>query len=128
MDVSIFLAKVIGLYLIIFGLPFLFNAKYYQTASKQIIENDGSMFALNVITLILGVLLVVAHNIWVMDWRVVITLLAWITLLRSIVRLYFPTFIQTKATSLLKSSTLIVVSGIVSVIIGLFLCYHGFFS
>lgn len=128
MDVSIFLAKIIGLYSIIIGLALLFNAKYYQYASKQIVENDGVLFVFNVFSLAIGLLLVVSHNIWIMDWRVLITLFAWVTLLRSITRLYFPTFVQTKSASLLKNSTVIIIGGVISVIVGLFLCYHGFFS
>ena len=34
--------------------------------------------------------MVLVHNVWVADWRIVITLLAWLTLIKGIVRLNLP--------------------------------------
>lgn len=42
------------------------------------------------ITFLLGLATVVAHNVWVADWRVAITILGWITLFKGIEKIGFP--------------------------------------
>jgi len=42
------------------------------------------------ITFLLGLITVVLHNIWVMDWRVAITILGWTTLLKGVEKIGFP--------------------------------------
>ncbi|MCX6785126.1 MAG: hypothetical protein NTV81_04360 [Candidatus Komeilibacteria bacterium] len=49
------------------------------------------------ITFLLGLATVVAHNIWVADWRVAITILGWTTLLKGIEKIGFPDRVNKKA-------------------------------
>jgi len=42
------------------------------------------------ITFLLGLATVVAHSLWVADWRIAITILGWTTLLKGIEKIAFP--------------------------------------
>ena len=39
---------------------------------------------------IVGLLIVVTHNVWMSGWPVLVTLIGWISLLQGIARLYIP--------------------------------------
>jgi hypothetical protein len=93
MNLSILLAKFWSGILIIPSLAFLIRkpllANLYQLAKdKTFIIFSGYL------ALILGLITVILHNLWVADWRVAITILGWISLLKGILRLTFPENIE----------------------------------
>ncbi len=49
------------------------------------------------ITFLLGLVTVVLHNVWVMDWRVAVTILGWTTLLKGIMKIGFPGHVNKQA-------------------------------
>lgn len=49
------------------------------------------------ITMLLGLVTVVAHNVWVWDWPVVITILGWSTLIKGVLKVGFPGHINKQA-------------------------------
>lgn len=88
MDITIFLARFWGSLFIILGLSsigagFLGRVINY-TKNKVITISTGY------ITFLLGLTTIVAHNLWVADWRVTITLLGWVTLFKGIEKVVFP--------------------------------------
>jgi len=88
MDITIFLARFWGSLFIILGLAAM-GAKFLgrviqYTDDKTITVSTGY------ITFLLGLATVTAHNLWVWDWRIAITLLGWTTLLKGIEKIAFP--------------------------------------
>jgi hypothetical protein len=80
MDISIFLAKFWGWYLIIFFLILSFNPK----RTKQIIndlKDDKFLILLSFTAIIIGLLNILFHNIWKPNWKIIITFIGWISLL-----------------------------------------------
>lgn len=56
----------------------------------QYTEDKTITISTGYITFLLGLFTVVAHSLWVWDWRLVITLLGWTTLLKGIEKIAFP--------------------------------------
>lgn len=90
MEVSIFLGRALGIYLLIIALSMLFNHKVFFRTFQQWIEQPATITITAFISIILGILMVLVHNVWVLDWRLVITILAWLTLIKGVIRLNFP--------------------------------------
>lgn len=95
MDITIFLARFWGSLFIILGLQTIlvkFLGRVIQyTEDKTITISTGY------ITFLLGLATVVAHNLWIPDWRIAITILGWGTLLKGIEKIAFPNRINTVA-------------------------------
>ena len=128
MSISIFLARTLGLYLLIASLALMINFRYLQMLAAELVKNRLSMLFLSVVTLIVGILLINAHNIWVMDWRVIITIIAWLTFIKGLVRFYFPDYIQKYAELYFLKQRVFIISGIVCFILALILLYFGYFA
>ena len=128
MNKSTFLARVLGLYFIITSIYTLINYKVLPSVVSAIVDNKGVFFLVAVITLILGLLLVVSHNLWTKDWRVLITVLAWVTLISGIFRLFFFDFIARTSHSATGHPGYMIAITIGFLIIGLFLTYRGFYD
>lgn len=126
--ITLFLATIIGWYLIILSLFLLFRFEQAQTATKEIMKDRGSFLIVALITVISGLLLVASHNEWVMGWPVVITLFSWLVLLGGILRLFFPEVAIKMGQSFLKNPFKIKVSAVISLILGAFLLAHVYFN
>ena len=126
MALSIFLAKVIGGYLVIFSLYMLFRQDMMRALIKDILSQRALLFFMALLTLIVGLLLVASHNIWVMAWPVIITVFAWLTLVGGILRLGFPDQISKVGSVWLKNPSYLRTAAVVFLILGLFMLYKAF--
>jgi len=79
MDVSIFLARVYGLYFIIMAVLLLVKSNYCVHIIRDLFQNRTLIFAVGWNTLILGILVVIGHNIWELSWKTTITVLGYLT-------------------------------------------------
>ena len=89
MDISIFLAKFWGWYFITFFVLLIVNPKRI----KQLFEytkDEKFMITTSSLAITLGLINIIAHNLWVSDWRLIITLFGWISLIKGITRFAFP--------------------------------------
>ncbi|WP_027395764.1 hypothetical protein [Aquimarina latercula] len=89
MDVSIFLAKFWGWYLLIFFLILSFNT----TRIKQVFENlkdQKFLITTSFIAIIIGLLNILFHNIWEPNWKFIITAIGWISLGIGLALFIFP--------------------------------------
>ncbi|MGE5041704.1 MAG: hypothetical protein ACM3IJ_02270 [Candidatus Levyibacteriota bacterium] len=121
MDVTVFLARFWGSLFMILGLQSIFlkflGRVIQYTEEKPITVSTGY------ITFLLGLATVVAHNIWVFDWRVAITILGWGTLFKGIEKIAFPNRIN-KAAQLFKNQQ--VLWGVVIFLLGAWFFYMSF--
>ena len=95
MDISIFFAQFWGSFFVIFGLLFVITRQLGKTI--EMTENKAFVISTGYITLLMGLVTVILHNVWVLDWRVVITILGWSTLLKGIGKIGFPELIHEQA-------------------------------
>lgn len=123
MELSIFLAKVMGLYLVITMLAFLFNRSQLEGLIKSLLDNTFLMVFGGVMALIVGLLVVVSHNVWTADWRVLITIFGWLSVVKGLVRLFAPSHLPKWV---LTNSKLLTFLIWVFLVIGIYLTYVGF--
>lgn len=95
MDISIFFAQLWGSFFIIFGLLALVARQLGRTI--EMTDNEAFVISTGYITLLMGLVTVILHNLWVADWRVTITILGWSTLMKGIMKVGFPGFIHKQA-------------------------------
>ena len=79
MDVSNFLAAFWGWYLIIFFVILSFNPKRVRQIFEDLKDQKFTILAA-FLAIIIGLLTILAHNVWKSDYRVVVTFLGWISL------------------------------------------------
>ncbi len=121
MNNSIFLAKLIGFYFIIISLYMVIYPTRVRAILLELQHQHVSMVIIAVITLMIGLLLVLSHNIWVMAWPVMVTILSWIILFISLTRLFVPTFTQKLAQWLIHRPVAIWIGAFIHITIGVFL-------
>lgn len=88
-NISIFLAKFWGWYFIIFFLILSLNPKRILQITKNLKDQKFVILA-SFMGIIIGLLSILAHNIWESDWRVLITIIGWISLFKGLLLFIFP--------------------------------------
>jgi hypothetical protein len=126
MNTSKFLAKVIGLYLLVLITAMILNMHHFSDAVMNLTNNAPLMLVTGCMTLILGLLMVVSHNIWHWDWRVLVTIVSWLVLLKGVSILYFPGYIDSLTMLYLQNAMFAHCANAIDIILGLILIYFGF--
>lgn len=122
-----FLACVIAWYLVIMGLFLMVRRDVAIAAMNDIMAQTGLLFVIAFITLIVGLMIVISHDVWVMSWPVIITIIGWLALISGIVRLFCPEFIHRMWNKMAAKPESFTISGIIMVLIGLFLLFKIYF-
>ena len=126
MQTSLFLAKLIGPVFLVMGIVILTDAKRLQSMAREFIESDALIFLSGIITLPIGLAIVNTHNLWVMDWPVIITVLGWVTIAAGISRMTMPSVLKRIASTMIESTRHFVVPGVVTALLGAYLSYQGY--
>lgn len=119
--ITLFMATVIGWYLVIVSLFILCHYEQVKSITAEILGQRSLFFIVAIITLILGLLMVASHNIWVMGWPVIITLISWLVLISSIVRLLCVDTAIRMGQAFFAHPTRIKIGAVLFLIVGLFL-------
>jgi len=126
MELTYFLAQLIGLYLLIAGLLMLLRKKMFLEVINEFYDTPSSLLLAGWFAMLLGLLLVLNYNYWNTSiLALVITLAGWAALLKGITLLFIPkTMIRwTRAFNLEKFFYLY---AIIVLLIGAYLTHAGF--
>ena len=88
-DISIFLAKFWGWYLIIFFLILSLNPKRIQQIFEDL-KDQKFVIITSFIAIIIGLINILLHNEWEDDWTLIITFMGWISLFIGLSLFIFP--------------------------------------
>ncbi len=125
MDNSIFLAKVIGLISVISTAAVMVRYKESLLLEEEAIKNSSFAYMSGFFFMILGILIIVSHSIWILDWRLIITLFGWTHLLKGLGRIFFPNSIR-DVIKKKKDNHKFILGEVMVFLIGLYLLYVGF--
>ena len=120
-DISLVLARFWGLFYVIFGCLFVITRQLGKTI--EMTSDKQFVIATGYSTLLMGLITISLHNLWTFDWRLIITLLGWTAIFKSIHKIGFPESIH-KQTQRFKDKQLI--STISLLLLGAWLASVGF--
>ena len=126
METSFFLAALLAPILLVAGIGVLVNRGYYRTLGEEFLNSKPLVYLASVIGFVAGLAVVLVHNEWALDWRVLITLLAWAQFVRGAAFLLAPERAIALSRRMLKSDKLLLVNGVIAIIIGLIFFYQGY--
>lgn len=87
---SFMISQIFGLYMIILAIVMFSRVGHFRSMFAKIQSDDIALYISASFGLLLGIFLVDMHNMWVFKPRVLVTLLCWAILLKSIFWLAFP--------------------------------------
>ncbi len=125
MELSLLLAKVIGLLFMFVAVALLVNKKNVDLLFN-LYKNPGPVFVTGILEIVLGIMFVLNHNIWTLDFRGVITFIGWVLLVRGVGRVLFPSRVTRWLEKFKKMRSAIAPLLIFVFLVGAYLAYMGF--
>src|SRR5262245_59895735 len=123
---SIFLAKLLGPVIIAIGIGLLANADHYRRMAEEGLRSPVLIYVTGVLTMLGGLAVVLHHNVWAADWRVLITLLGWLATIGGAVRILLPQKSEPMGRWFLKHRHGMTIAAVVWLAIGAVLCFYGY--
>ena len=120
-EISIFFARLWGSFFIIFGLLFIITRQLGKTI--EMTDDKAFVISTGYITMLMGLVTVILHNIWEWSWVIVITILGWSTVIKGIMKIGFPEQIHKQAQRFKKKQW---VSTILLLLLGAWLLWMSF--
>jgi hypothetical protein len=126
MSTSVFIARLIGPIMLVIGLAVFANRGAFKELAEEFLASRALIFLSGLIIMPVGLAIVLTHNIWAADGRVMITLFGWANVLGGAIRLAAPAYVMATGTAMLKRPYLIPVAATIWVVAGALFCLFGF--
>ncbi len=123
-DAQIF--QVFSLMYIAIGIGILINPDVYKKIYQDFIDNGMALYFGGFTALAIGYLLVTFHNVWEMDWHVIITVIGWIALIKGMLILVRPEAMIALTKAIIKKEGALKIQAVIVIIFGLLLSFLGF--
>ncbi|BCJ89758.1 hypothetical protein IZ6_04930 [Terrihabitans soli] len=128
MGVSLFIAQLVGPVMLVIAAAILKDVDSFRDLVKQLLSSRPLVFIAGMLPLVTGLAIVLTHNVWVMDWRSLITAFGWFAILIGTFRILFTQEISKKGARVItKTATLPVMAAVLLIIGGIFV-YYGYIA
>ena len=126
MSTSVFIARLIGPVMLVIGLAVFANPRGFREMAEEFLASRALMFLSGLLIMPVGLAIVLTHNIWAADGRVMITLFGWLNAIGGAVRLVAPAYVIDAGRAMLKRPYFIPAAAAIWVVAGLLFCLFGF--
>ena len=123
MEISLLVAKVLGVYLVVSGCFLIFKGKTLPHLLQDFFGHPAIVYLTGVILIFLSSLFLVEHNVWDGSWRTVVTILMWMTLFKGAAYIFFPEALHRMVNKKILNS--LSLYGLIAIIAGVYLFYLG---
>jgi membrane protein CcdC involved in cytochrome C biogenesis len=123
---SIFIARLLGPILLAVGAGILINPSMFRTMGTEVVRSVTLVYLFGLMDLAAGLAIVLTHNVWLVSWRVLITLIGWLLVIRGAARVLLTEKVMVFGAKAFRNRQMVPVSGAVVGILGLVLCYFGY--
>jgi hypothetical protein len=123
---STFLARLIGPVALVLAVGLFVSAGTYRAMAQEFLRNPALLFLSGLLTLTAGVAIVLAHNVWVARWPVLITILGWLAAIGGAARILLPEWARAFGETMLAQPSTMHVGGTVWLALGAILCFFGY--
>jgi hypothetical protein len=129
LDLVQFVERLVPVVLLVLGISYVLQAPRWVQAGRQVMAAPHSFLPTAMLLFVLGLAIVIAHNRWVADWPLVVTLFGWILVIKSAAFLFFPR-LTAKADGWPESLHLASarIGGALAAVIGGFASYYAWFG
>lgn len=125
MYLSTFIAQVLGCYLFLVSLAMLVHQMRYKKTMTEFLGNQPMVTFSGMVWLIMGLLIIISHNVWMTEWPGLITVIGWVTIVQALIRIFFPEG-YAKGMKELMAKVGFTLMCWIGLLVGLFLIWVGF--
>jgi hypothetical protein len=127
MQTSIFLARLIGPVALAVAIALFINKRAFAAMAEEFLQSRALLYLSGFLLMPAGLAIVLTHNVWVANWRVIITLLGWLMTIGGAIRVIFPDKVQAWGRGFLRQPMGAYIAGGIWLAFGAVLTFYGYF-
>ena len=127
MELSLLLMRISGILYLVLGLGLVFNQAAYKKIFHDLYKHTPVMLFMSFMMMIMGLLIVLHHNVWEFSAVGLVTFIGWGALVKGATLILFPGAFR-EWTGKMVSGPWYMFAVAFSLVLGLFLTYSGFFA
>jgi len=121
-----FLSKLLGLFCVAYGIEMFVHKDAMLLEITAAVHSPSTMLIIGILTLAAGLALVLGHNVWTGGTLpVVLTVIAWLTLLKGLVYVFLPPDAMVAYFVGIRYEQFFYVSAAFCLLLGVYLTYGG---
>jgi hypothetical protein len=126
MTTSIFLAQLIGPIALVAACGLLLNRTAYLAIAHEFVRSPALVYLSGVLSLTVGLAIIISHNVWAADWRLLLTILGWMCVVAGATHMLLPQRVKVFAEAMLDRPMVMTARGTIGAGIGALLCFVGY--
>ena len=126
MTLTAYVAQLLGLYLVLSGVLMIVREQALMVLVPKFVDSPSFLYFLGSLRVLIGLAIVLAHDMWIGTLGTIIYLVGWLTLLRGIAMLLLPVETERKILEVFSSGNVWYTTAIVAIVLGGWVAYAGF--
>jgi hypothetical protein len=126
MNASLFLARLIGPVMLVVGIALFLNKRTFAAMAEEFLRSRALMYLSGFIIMPAGLAIVLTHNVWVLNWPLLITVLGWLMAIGGAIRILGPEQVESMGRGFLRHPMGLNIAGAIWLGIGAVLCLFGY--
>ena len=121
MDTIILVSKILGIYLVVSGLFLLIKGRTIPHLLKDFFNHPATVYLTGIILIFLSSMYLIQYNIWDGTWKTLVTIFAWIVMLKGVLYIFCPQALNDMAVKNFKGA--FGIYGVTAIVVGVYLFF-----
>ena len=126
MALTIWIAKFLGPVTLVLSMPMIFSPQSLQETTKRFLADSPLVLVSGVLAMTAGLSIVNTHNVWVLDWPLIVTLFGWALVLGGASRILAPRVVEHVGGTMMNRPTMTRIVGAFWALLGAFLTVKAY--
>ena len=126
MALTIWISKFLGPVILVLGMPMIFSPESLQETTKRFLADSPLVLVSSVLAMTAGLSIVNTHNVWVLDWPLIVTLFGWALVLGGASRILAPRVVEHVGGTMMNRPTMTRIVGAFWALLGAFLTVKAY--
>jgi hypothetical protein len=123
---AIWISKFLGPVILLLGIRMITAPKGLQDTTRRFLADSPLVLISGVLAMTAGLSIVNTHNIWVLDWTLIVTLFGWALVLGGAARIVAPSTVDKVGGAMADRPTITRIAGFFWTFLGVFLTFRGY--
>ena len=126
MAMAIWISKFVGPVMLVFSVPMIVTPRSLQETTRRFLADRPLVLVSGVLAMTAGLSIVNTHNVWLLDWTLIVTLFGWAFVLGGALRIIAPRIVEQVGGTMMGRSMMTRIVGTFWALLGAFLTFKGY--
>ena len=123
---AIWISKFLGPLILVISIPMVATPSSLQETTRRFLADTPLVLISGFLAMTAGLSIVNTHNVWVLDWTLIVTLFGWALVLGGATRIIAPRVVEQVGNAMMGRPMMMRIVGTFWTLLGVFLTFKGY--